>query len=168
MIRADDGDLRVPIVDGMLATAKEAVDFILAGNATFTIRSKESGERFTFRVKKPKKKVDSPYGAGDQPSNPTIYFIELLTGSSNETDYGYLGFIRNGQYIHGGIKARITVRAKSHLAFVWVWDRLANDRIPSNIEIWHEGRCGRCGRKLTVPSSIASGLGPECAGKMEG
>jgi hypothetical protein len=29
--------------------------------------------------------------------------------------------------------------------------------------VWHEGRCGRCGRKLTVPESIESGFGPECA-----
>ena len=27
---------------------------------------------------------------------------------------------------------------------------------------WHEGRCGRCGRKLTVPESIEAGYGPEC------
>lgn len=27
------------------------------------------------------------------------------------------------------------------------------------------GRCCRCGRKLTVPSSIEMGMGPECAGK---
>lgn len=31
------------------------------------------------------------------------------------------------------------------------------------VEVWHEGSCGRCGRKLTVPSSIETGLGPECA-----
>jgi len=30
------------------------------------------------------------------------------------------------------------------------------------LEIWHEGRCGRCNRKLTVPASIALGIGPEC------
>ncbi len=29
----------------------------------------------------------------------------------------------------------------------------------------YEGRCSRCGRKLTVPASIHHGLGPECAGK---
>lgn len=28
-----------------------------------------------------------------------------------------------------------------------------------------EGACGRCGRKLTVPGSIASGIGPTCAEK---
>lgn len=30
------------------------------------------------------------------------------------------------------------------------------------VEIWHEGKCGRCGRQLTVPESIESGFGPEC------
>jgi len=28
--------------------------------------------------------------------------------------------------------------------------------------VFHEGACGRCGRTLTVPESIASGFGPEC------
>ena len=30
-----------------------------------------------------------------------------------------------------------------------------------------KGKCGRCGRKLTVPSSIESGLGPHCKGIRE-
>jgi hypothetical protein len=33
-------------------------------------------------------------------------------------------------------------------------------------EVYHEGRCGRCNRKLTVPESIETGLGPECASKL--
>jgi hypothetical protein len=32
----------------------------------------------------------------------------------------------------------------------------------------HEGKCGRCGRLLTVPSSIESGIGPECSKIMRG
>jgi hypothetical protein len=34
--------------------------------------------------------------------------------------------------------------------------------LPECIEIWHEGKCGKCGRQLTVPSSIETGIGPEC------
>lgn len=33
---------------------------------------------------------------------------------------------------------------------------------------YHEGRCGRCARRLTVPESIINGLGPECADKVGG
>jgi hypothetical protein len=39
---------------------------------------------------------------------------------------------------------------------------LIKNNLPNFIEIWHEGRCGKCGRTLTVPDSIANGLGPEC------
>lgn len=33
---------------------------------------------------------------------------------------------------------------------------------------YHEGRCGRCARRLTVPESIINGIGPECAKKVGG
>lgn len=33
---------------------------------------------------------------------------------------------------------------------------------------YHEGRCGKCARVLTVPESIINGIGPICAKKMGG
>ena len=54
-------------------------------------------------------------------------------------------------------------------AFNWCMRYLwAGKPLPEPARIFHMGRCGRCGRALTVPSSIESGLGPECAAKMEG
>ncbi len=38
--------------------------------------------------------------------------------------------------------------------------------MPEQLEVWHEGCCGKCGRKLTDAESIARGIGPECYGKM--
>lgn len=35
----------------------------------------------------------------------------------------------------------------------------------NRVEVWHDGKCGRCRRDLTVPESVARGLGPECAEK---
>ncbi|MGQ4872128.1 MAG: DUF6011 domain-containing protein, partial [Candidatus Thorarchaeota archaeon] len=35
-----------------------------------------------------------------------------------------------------------------------------NVALPEKVRIWHEGKCGRCGRRLTVPESIESGYGP--------
>jgi hypothetical protein len=34
------------------------------------------------------------------------------------------------------------------------------------LAVYHEGRCGACGRRLTTPESISSGLGPVCAGRI--
>jgi hypothetical protein len=33
----------------------------------------------------------------------------------------------------------------------------------NSIEIWHEGTCCRCGKRLTVPASIELGMGADCA-----
>ncbi len=140
-----------------LDDAEDIRKFVLAGNATFTLVSIGTGVRFTFRVRA-------------QRTNSVTYlahsmrFVSVLTGSSNENDFEFLGSIfSNGRYSHGR-KSRVTLGAPSSKAFAWFWARLAGDRGPSPVaEFWHEGKCGRCGRKLTVPESIASGIGPECS-----
>lgn len=134
-------------------TAAAAKAFALAGNATVTVVSKATGTRFTYRIK-----------ASD---DGAVHFVSLLGGADNETDYRYFGYIRRGVFVHGGAKAKVGYDAPSAKAFDWVWKALSRDLMPATLEVWHEGRCGRCNRKLTVPSSIASGLGPECAGKFE-
>jgi hypothetical protein len=125
--------------------------YALAGKARLTVRSVASGTRFTYRIK-------SSGGLGP------VYFVQVLTGSDNESDYKYLGFIRGGVYIHGGRKSKIGPTAPSNLAFAWFWRNA--DALPASAECWHEGCCGRCGRALTVPESIRDGIGPECARKM--
>jgi hypothetical protein len=30
-------------------------------------------------------------------------------------------------------------------------------------KIWHRGFCAKCGKALTVPESILTGVGPDCA-----
>jgi hypothetical protein len=53
--------------------------------------------------------------------------------------------------------------ALSVVAWTWFCRHLfERDTVPDGLEVWHEGRCGRCNRKLTVPASIESGFGPEC------
>ena len=56
--------------------------------------------------------------------------------------------------------------AQSALAFNWVWRAISTDNVPEFVSVHHAGRCGRCGRKLTVPTSIESGFGPDCLGKV--
>lgn len=125
--------------------------FALAGNAAFTVVSRKTGARFTFKVRQPK--PDSPH------------FVSVLTGSDNDNDYSFLGSIfADGTYRHGR-KSTIGQNAPSACAFAWLWDNRSNPNLDDKVEVWHEGRCCRCGRRLTVPSSIEAGIGPECAGK---
>jgi hypothetical protein len=127
--------------------------FAQAGNATFTLRSKKTGGRFTYRVRQSE-------------DDASFFFVQLLTGPDNTADYAYLGVIRRGVYFHGK-KSRITRDAPSNKAFEWFWRMLAASELPlDQVEVFHCGRCGRCGRPLTVPESVASGFGPDCIGKL--
>lgn len=45
----------------------------------------------------------------------------------------------------------------------WVWNRALRGSIPESVEVWHEGACVKCAKRLTVPASIELGYGPDCA-----
>ena len=130
---------------GQLAVGRRA-SYILAGLATFTIRNPATGTRFTFRVKR----VDD---------RPSFYFVGLLNGPDNGSDYQYLGVVDHGAF-RLTAKSRVSIDAPSAQAFSWLSRNWEDERV----EVWHEGRCGRCGRRLTVPESIESGIGPVCEG----
>jgi hypothetical protein len=136
-------------------TAAAARDFMLGGNATVTLVSTKSGARFTYKIR--------------VSDDGKTHFVSLLNGPDNESDYKYLGRIVDGEKLWVGRRVPkagdIGKDAPSALAFDYAWYHLSQDKIPATLEIWHEGRCARCNRKLTVPSSIESGFGPECAGK---
>lgn len=131
--------------------------FLLAGNATVTLVSKRTGKRFTYKIRRSQ--------ADDFLSRPK-HFVRLLTGSCNETGFEFLGVIKYEKiWIHSHT-SRVTAEAPGARAWKWFWYTLLQGRVHPELEVWHEGKCGRCGRKLTVPSSIANGIGPECQQQM--
>ena len=126
--------------------------FVTAGNAIFTLRNPATGNRFTFRVRR------SEPREGAEP----ILFVGVLTGEDNTGDYSYLGCIFPDGF-RVTKKSRISADAPSARAFAWFWRRVSAGADVSPAEVWHTGHCGRCGRLLTVPESIETGLGPVCA-----
>ncbi len=127
-------------------------DFILAGNATFTVRSEKTGNRFTFKVR--------------QPNNSVPHFVSVLSGTDNENDFTFLGAIFNEKFYQPSAK-KVSLSSPSAIAAKWVVSRVIAGQSLAGCEVWHEGKCGRCGRKLTVPESIETGIGPECLRRME-
>jgi hypothetical protein len=126
--------------------------FMFSGAAIFTLRSMKTGIRYTYRVSEADKK---------NPSDETVYFVGLLTGTDNMNDYTYMGMVRGGKF-------RLTKASKMNMqsvpvvTFDWTLTKLNQRATFNNLEFWHAGRCGRCARPLTDPTSIAAGFGPEC------
>lgn len=131
----------------ILATAEKALAFIRGGNATITIVGKTA--RYTYRIRKAKD--------GD------LFFVSLLTGSDNETAYSYIGCLTDVRGFWTTAKTQNPASAPVY-GFGWVMQRLRANIMPTGMEIWHEGKCCKCNRKLTDPESIERGIGPECAG----
>lgn len=128
--------------------------FMLAGAAHVTFQSRRTGTRFTYRVN-----VSKPH-----PDGGPSHFVAVLTGSDNNSGYEYLGCIFDRKMYAHGRKSRIAANAPSAVAFMWVWKKLSGGEMPPELAVYHEGRCGRCGRRLTDPTSISLGLGPKCRG----
>ena len=141
----------------MFQTPADALAFLLSGNAIATFVSKRTGTRFTYRIQAPRE--------------PRRYqwinnFVSVLTGPDNSRDYEFLGTLQGDEraFVHAA-SSRIAADAPAVRAFAWAWLWLRRDVMPEELEIHHEGRCGRCGRRLTTPESITRGIGPECAQK---
>jgi len=133
----------------------DPLQFILAGNALFTVQNTATGNRFTFKVRKP--------------DDTKPHFVSVLTGSDNESSYSFLGTVFDPRHYRHGRRSRISEDAPSARAFDWLFRQLSTGRpLPPQVRVCHCGKCGRCGKTLTVPESVDSGFGPECIKAVNG
>ena len=119
--------------------------FILAGKAFVTFKSIKTNKHFTYRITKKK--------------NNDIWFVNVMY-DYNTRSFNYLGCILPDKTFTHTKASQAKKTSSSWIAFKWAWNNLNNNLL----EVWHEGRCGRCGRLLTEPDSIAAGFGPICRG----
>lgn len=128
---------------------EKALEFFLGGNSLFTIQSKTTGTRFTYKILRSK--------------NDENYFkVMTFVGTDNTKDYKQMGYIER---LKSPLINPVSAIWKTHKAFIaldHVYLNLNVQKFMPSLEIWHEGRCCKCGRVLTVPESIARGIGPEC------
>jgi len=129
---------------------KQLRDFVFAGKALFTLSNEESGNHVTFSVKKHKE--------------DDVWFVSTLG------QYGQQNFIgtcfSDKKYKHSK-NSEISYNDQRIEVFEWFLNKFFNDqnKYPM-VKIYHHGNCGRCGKTLTTPESILTGIGPVCGGKM--
>lgn len=125
--------------------------FITGGEAHFTIVNTQAKKRFTYRIQ-------ASNGEG-----PVSHFVSAMTGKSNEASYKYIGhiFLDDSKYVTGK-KSKLPPTNDAVTTWEWFYNILQDDRIAPHFQFWHEGRCCRCGKRLTTPRSIKLGIGPWC------
>lgn len=116
--------------------------YLLSGKAHATFHNTRSGNQLHFLVRNRLKDGHAVFYKG--------------------TDY--IGVIHDDKFYpvrnyHGGIQP-IKV-------FDYIWRHILTQSIPDYVHILHDGRCGKCGRRLTDAESIQLGIGPECRKKLQ-
>jgi hypothetical protein len=141
------------------------MEFIKAGKAIFTVDNGK-GTHYTYKVTRKEDK------------GKVFYFVNLLTGPDNTSNYTYMGMLVddhlwNRQAIQKNLPSRVYCKmtkaskyntdSKPVKVFNWAMDVvMKHNELPQGYSILHDGRCARCGRTLTDPESIKTGLGPVC------
>lgn len=127
-----------------------AAKFILGGHALFTLQGQVA--RFTFKVSKKKDQSDN---------EAPLFFVSVLSGPNNTQDYTCIATIRGGKL--SPTKRFADSPPPSYKAFAWYFTRSVAGLPTVGAKFYHHGSCCRCGRVLTTPESVTSGIGPVCA-----
>jgi len=127
---------------------EDAIRFIFAGKSIVTFLNTKTENKFTYKISKSE--------------DGKLFFVNVLSDNIDGNQiYSYMGIITNSVYRHGN-KSKLRPDSQAAKVFSYVLERLNLGTLQDVIEVWHEGKCGKCGRPLTTPDSIETGLGPTC------
>lgn len=145
-----------------LCTPKQVIRYVSSGwNGKLTLRNKNTGEKFTFRFKRAKKnkKKYSPKGRPawvHHHHNGQWVFIGRIDLRSKRPR-----FVQKSPHLPPEVTEQVN--------YVLLTNR-TETFAHSQIEFWHHGICGKCGKDLNLDSyrgkkfaSLVLGLGPRCS-----
>ncbi len=127
-------------------------------DCTVTLVSPKTGDHRTFKVSTVQKgKLEGKR------------IVSLLVGPDNEADFEGIGFVESGTFMDKTTATVIVWRKfQCRNGMTSMCERYADMLMrpdfwsAKGVQYLISLRCRRCHRKLTVPSSIESGYGPEC------
>lgn len=126
----------------------------------YTVTNTKTGGHRTFKIESRNwSKV-----AGKEDLKRTIY---LLTGSNNESDYTGFGFVtETGINVWNKKKGQDGKKSEFEIYAAMAWKLFRGDNSGfENCTVDSACCCYRCGRLLTDPISIQTGIGPVCRTK---
>ena len=141
------------MMKAQISDADHIQKFIFGGNSTFTLRSTKTDKHIAFKVRQVK-------------DGGNCFFVRAHQGGVNgEGGFNYAGWMREKAVVIKKSKKSHADLDQARLALEWTLRQISTGEMPELLEFWHEGRCCRCNRRLTDPTSIELGIGPECRKK---
>lgn len=127
------------------------LEFLLGGKCECVICNTKTGNKFNFRI-------------NVSENNKNMFFV-YANIDGKKAYAGYIKIKDNAiSYIQGnkGVLSENDLPIKALLYVIRHYKTL-----PDSVEVLHVGKCSRCGRRLTNPESIHTGLGPACFKKVK-
>lgn len=129
---------------------EKALRFMLAGNSEFILHSTKTNDDFRFLITINDRKE-------------VLYFVNMIIGSQKI----YAGYIKlNTQTqefeFSKGEKGNIQGNNISIRSLLFVLNKLNNKNTVENLEVYHIGKCGCCGKELYEQEDIEIGLHSKC------
>ena len=136
-----------------LKSSKDIQNYLFGGQGVVTLRNPKSKVEHTYVFRKPNNEDQFP---------ADVIFVYAL---HNNNQLFYVGMVEDNKF-----------RLTRHSRFLndtpivkgarYIM-RMANEpNLKTYMELWHQGVCAVCGRKLTNSKSIQSGIGPRCKRKL--
>lgn len=138
-----------PENSGRLEGCKDISRYIYGGKGIVTLLSPTTGVHHTYMFKKPLNEDVFP---------DDILFVYAVHGQAK---LFYIGMIEQGKF-------RLTraSRFSNDTPIVrgarYIMRMMTEPNLVTSMELYHEGICSVCGRPLTNPKSIKTGIGPKC------
>ena len=134
-------------------------EFILGGNANFTIHQESSNGKGAVTVKYRVQRND----------NGSCWFVYTEVDNSGNTvsdgkNLKYQGYLKKDLTFNVGNKGMVNYNKVAIGGLLWVLNHSL--KLPKMVHIYHHGRCSVCGRKLTDYDSLRCGIGPTCRKKI--
>lgn len=135
-------------------TADQFRNFIFAGRSIFTLENTTTNTYITFKIRQIKKKGKLV---------PNNFGISCKGVGSLMAGFIFLGFLHleRKSFKRWG-EHKDNPSFIGYKTLFWLFRNLENLENFPNLELYHEGICCKCGRTLTVPESIDTGIGPKC------
>jgi hypothetical protein len=130
--------------------------FMLAGKALLTVKNEKTNKHHTY-------KFTAPGRTAKEREQANLVFVHVLTGPENNTHYSYIGIMdRASGEFRTTAKSKLEGSDARVAGISWMSRNL--DRLAAfpHVEVLHHNFCGMCGKLLTTPESIKSGIGPVC------
>lgn len=139
---------------------EDVLRFMLAGCSEFTMLSCKTNTRFNYKIDQKQFDIENKqyvYWLSVEEKNGTYIYAGVLFFDSNDNQFKF------GKGARGKVD-KDDIRVKSIL---FVLNHLINNKFNMPLKVYHLGKCGRCGKKLSDEASVAIGLDKICSEKVQ-